>query len=82
MNSLKTILVGFIIGGAFGAKIGAYLTILAEDAIIHWSVVEFGFLVGAGFGLAISFIVLLVKNGIFERTESGVGSSKLSTNTI
>ena len=69
MNSLRTILVGLIIGGAFGSKAAAYLSSLGTGEIINWSNIEIGFLLGAGFGLAISFAVLFVRGGLFERKQ-------------
>jgi len=49
MKNLRYILVGLIIGGAVGAKTGAYLADLSEISAIA-NYVESGFLFGAGAG--------------------------------
>ena len=80
MNSLRSILVGIIIGGAFGAKAGAYLSILSQASNFGWSSIELGFLAGSGFGLVVSLVILFVRSGIFEEKGSEIRRSHLSTN--
>ena len=72
MHSLRKILVGLIIGGAFGARIGAYMHSIVEDAQLSmWSSIEFGFLTGAAFGLVLALSILFIRSaGVTEKTGS------------
>ena len=81
MNSLRTILVGLIVGGAFGSKAAAYLSSLGTGEVTNWSSIELGFLLGGGFGLAFSFAVLFVRGGLFERKQADV-NPQLSIHSV
>lgn len=80
MNSLRSILVGIIVGGAFGAKVGAYLSIVSQASTFSWLSIELGFLAGSVFGLVVSFVILFVRSGILEEKGTEMRGSHLSTN--
>jgi len=65
MKNIRILLIGFMIGGGLGAKIGAYLTnfIQVNNA---WSVVELSTLIGIAIGCISSLTILLSRSGIFE----------------
>ncbi len=81
MHSLRTILVFLIIGGAFGSKAAAYLNEFGSGEMSNWATIELGFLSGAGLGLTVSFVILFVRSGLFERNESNA-KRQLSPNSI
>ena len=69
MKNIRILLIGFVIGGGAGAKIGAYLSIAFKETI-SWSLIEVGAGVGMGLGCMVSFIIILAKAGVFSPKES------------
>lgn len=64
---IRKLLIGLILGGGFGAKLGAYLsTILTSPSSMN--LVEMGFINGCLIGFGASLIVLMPK--IIERVEN------------
>ena len=74
MNILRSILIGLLLGGAFGAKVGTYLSLINE---ISWSLIEVGFLLGAGIGVLCSIVVLFVRSGALNRKDLDVSQAPL-----
>ncbi len=81
MKYLRSLLVGLIIGGAFGAKIGAYLALIGAIGSYSWPVIEVGFVVGSGFGIACALAVLFVRSGILERNQPKAKAPSFLTKT-
>ena len=79
MRNFRLILVGFVVGGAFGAKLGAYLSLVERINLKEWSLIEMGFYLGAGLGIASSLVVLFVRLGVFTRNEVIMNRNQLST---
>ena len=68
MKNLRIFLIGFIVGGGFGAKVGAYVSVLSLD-YISWFIVEWGAGIGIALGLVISGSIVLVNSGVFVKKE-------------
>ena len=74
MKLLRSLIIGIVLGGAFGAKVGAYLSQVLETTG-SFQFVELGFALGATLGLTVSLIIWLMNSGVFdsrEKTESTV----------
>ncbi|WP_422359530.1 hypothetical protein [Reichenbachiella sp.] len=54
MNKLRTLLIGVIIGGAVGAKLGTLLSTITQIENNHWELIEGGLFLGGIFGLLIA----------------------------
>lgn len=59
MNKLRVVLIGFMIGGGLGAKIGAFSATLFENP--SWPFVEVGAGIGVFIGCTISLIFILMR---------------------
>ena len=81
MKLIKTVLVGLVIGGAFGSKIGAYLANIA-DLSTSWSSIELGFTVGALGGSIVSLTVVFARSGIFQNQRSDQSIGNIATEGI
>lgn len=81
MKSIKSILVGLMIGGAFGAKLGAYLSTTVVFTT-NWSLIELGFISGAFCGAVLSLAVVLAKAGITQRHRSDHGVRQMAAEGI
>ena len=68
MKNIRILLIGLVIGGGLGAKIGAYLSAILND-YISWSLVEWGAGIGIALGCTVSGAIILVKSGAFEPQE-------------
>ena len=66
MKFVRFLIVGIVLGGAFGAKIGTYLTQILSDNV-SFQLVESGFILGASLGFFTSLIIQLVNSGVFEQ---------------
>ena len=58
MKNLRYLLIGAVLGGAFGAKLGSYLAVVWNEAV-PTSLIEAGFVYGSFSGM-LSAIVFLV----------------------
>lgn len=74
MKNIRILLIGLIIGGGAGAKIGAYVSSLLETPT-SWSLIEWGAGFGFALGLTISTVVVLARAGAFSRSEKEVNES-------
>ena len=74
MNNIRTLLIGLVIGGGAGAKIGAYLSSLLETPT-SWSLIEWGAGFGMVLGLTVSSIIVLAKAGAFSVREKEIDKS-------
>lgn len=57
MNKIRTLLIGVIIGGAIGAKIGTLLPMIIQIENNHWELIEGGLFVGGIIGLAMASVI-------------------------
>jgi len=82
MKNLRYVLVGFVFGGAFGAKIGAYLCNLFEVPAPA-NLVEAGFLYGAAVGsiAAVTFVAAYALANIHNRTSEDYRSERMISST-
>lgn len=71
LDIVRKLLIGFMIGGGIGAKIGAYVSQLSEIDYL-WNVVEFGILLGSVTGICIAGAVGLYKTGAFKSNDQTV----------
>ncbi|MDW3209946.1 MAG: hypothetical protein R8N23_08770 [Reichenbachiella sp.] len=57
MNKIRTLLIGVIIGGAIGAKIGTLLPMIIQIENSHWELIEGGLFVGGIIGLTMASVI-------------------------
>ena len=80
MSSLRSMLVGFLLGGAFGAKLGAYIALTGTmTSLANWSLIELGFGAGALLGLGVALVVVFVKRGALKKNKVEVRSPQVYT---
>lgn len=79
MKNLRSTLIGFIVGGAFGAKLGAYLSLADNVSYQSWSLIELGFYFGASLGVFTSVAVLFVRSGVFDKGDLDISHGQLFT---
>ncbi len=65
MNNVRTIVIGFMLGGGFGAKIGALIPVLTTQ--YDWSWISMGLIIGGILGIVISFGIVLVNDGVPQK---------------
>ena len=65
MDIFRKLLVGFMLGGGIGAKVGAYVSQLSEITYM-WNAVEFGIFVGSVVGICIAGAIGIYKTGYFK----------------
>jgi len=65
MNKVRVILIGFMIGGGVGAKLGAFLATLFENP--SWPFVEVGAGAGIFLGCLVSLVFILMKGAKEEK---------------
>lgn len=66
MKVIRSLIIGLTIGGAFGAKIGAYLGQLSE--FVQMDLITSGLILGSMFGAAAA-IATIMKVPNFDRAE-------------
>ena len=79
MNTLRSILIGILLGGAFGAKLGAYISLVSNISVGNWSHIELGFYCGAGLGCVSAIVVAFVRSGVLTKNNFEVRSAQLFT---
>lgn len=66
---LRFLIIGIVLGGAFGARLGAYFSEVLNQKET-FQLVEYGFVLGASLGLFISLIIQVVSSDAFQRQDN------------
>ncbi len=74
---VRSLIIGIVLGGGFGAKVGAYLSQVLDQNT--FSLVEYGFGFGASIGLLSSLIIQVVSSGAFERQNNTADAWRLGS---
>ncbi len=88
MKHFRTILIGVIIFGAFGAKLAAFLTLAGVLTQSSWYSIEIGFLLGALIGgagaatFSISTSRVAKKSKASKQRDPQISSARLATKTM
>lgn len=66
MKLFRMILIGMVVCGAFGAKLGAYLNVTGLTLQSSWSSIEMGFSVGILLGVVGALIVSIATSQVLN----------------
>ncbi|MEM0941344.1 MAG: hypothetical protein AAF600_14235 [Bacteroidota bacterium] len=66
MKLFRMILIGMVVCGAFGAKLGAYLNVVGLTLQSSWSSIEMGFSVGALIGIVGALIISIATSQVWN----------------
>ncbi|MEM6831186.1 MAG: hypothetical protein AAF551_11790 [Bacteroidota bacterium] len=69
MNAIRTLMIGCLVGGGIGAKVGAYITTVMKSEV-GWPYIEFSLEVGAGLGCIASFVLILIRSHVMTPFEN------------
>lgn len=77
MKYLRFLIIGIVLGGGFGAKLGAYFSQVFEQTA-NFQLVEFGFALGAGLGLLMSIVIQVMHSGVFKGQNAPTSSPAMT----
>lgn len=77
MKTIRKVLVGLIIGGAFGAKMGGYFATVLETNN-QWLNIETGFLAGSFIGITVALATAFVTQWVHQ----GANKRRLVSNSV